>query len=238
MVERYTRTACEAIAWVGFAHREEKPEGGRGRGRWVSAQEKLAFFSETKHSFGRSALLLSGGAQLGMYHCGVVKALHMNGFLPRILSGASAGSIVCGMICTNTDAELAEMWKPGFQWCRRFDLHFFEGPDFGRFVRKGGEALYNPERLQAALQFNIGEETFLEAFDRTGRICNITVSGIAGSTRYPMLLNYLTSPHVLVFGRPILYTTTTTQRGWCMEAFVPILAPLQSLKWLPGGGGV
>ena len=24
---------------------------------------------------------------------------------------------------------------------RHFDLHFFDGPDFGRFVRKGGEAL-------------------------------------------------------------------------------------------------
>ena len=38
-------------------------------------------------------------------------------------------------------------------------------------------------------------------------------------------------------GRAILYTTTT-QRGWCIEAFVSILAHLQSLKLLPGGGGV
>ena len=38
------------------------------------------------------------------------------------------------------------------------------------------------------------------------------------------------------FRRPIL-GTTTTQRGWCIEAFVSILAQLQSNKSLPGGGG-
>ena len=40
--------------------------------------------------------------------------------------------------------------------------------------------------------------------------------------------------------RPNLHTTTTTttQRGWCTEPFVSILAHLQSQKSLPGGGGV
>ena len=41
-----------------------------------------------------------------------------------------------------------------------------------------------------------------------------------------------------VYGRPILYTTTTTQRGLCIEAFVSILVQSQSQKSLPGGGGV
>ena len=40
-----------------------------------------------------------------------------------------------------------------------------------------------------------------------------------------------------LLGRPILYTTTT-QRGWCIEAFVSILAQLQSQNSLSGGGGV
>ena len=38
-------------------------------------------------------------------------------------------------------------------------------------------------------------------------------------------------------GRPILYTTTT-QRGWCIEAFVSILVQSQSQESLLGGGGV
>ena len=37
--------------------------------------DKLVFFRETRHAFGRSALLLSGGATLTMYHLGVIKAL-------------------------------------------------------------------------------------------------------------------------------------------------------------------
>ena len=41
----------------------------------------------------------------------------------------------------------------------------------------------------------------------------------------------------LRFGRAML-CATTAQRGWCMEAFVPMLDHSQSLKWFPGGGGV
>ena len=50
-------------------------------------------------------MLLSGGAALGFYHVGVVKALMENGLLPRVISGASAGSILCAMIGTRTDEE-------------------------------------------------------------------------------------------------------------------------------------
>ena len=43
---------------------------------------------------------------------------------------------------------------------------------------------------------------------------------------------------LLIIGRPILYNTTTTQRGWCIEVFVSILAESQSQNSLSGGGGV
>jgi TAG lipase/steryl ester hydrolase/phospholipase A2/LPA acyltransferase len=41
----------------------------------IGPDVKLAFFNETRHAFGRTALLLSGGAGLGFYHVGFVKAL-------------------------------------------------------------------------------------------------------------------------------------------------------------------
>jgi hypothetical protein len=41
---------------------------------------------------------LSGGAYLGFYHMGVVKALWSQGLLPRVFSGASAGSIMTAII--------------------------------------------------------------------------------------------------------------------------------------------
>jgi hypothetical protein len=34
----------------------------------VNVYQKIAFFSETRHAFGRSALMLSGGATLGMHY--------------------------------------------------------------------------------------------------------------------------------------------------------------------------
>jgi len=52
--------------------------------------------------------------------------------------------------------------------------------------------------LEACLRANIGDFTFQEAFDRTGRILNITVSPRSKSDP-PRLLNYLTSPHVLIW---------------------------------------
>lgn len=162
-------------------------------------QEKLQFFNETKHSFGRSALLLSGGASVGMYHFGVAKALHTHALLPRIISGASAGSIVCGVLGTRTDRELEEIWDPDFQWEKNFDLNFFGGKNIKRFIQRGGQALYSSEFFARNLRKNMGDYTFLEAFDRTGRIINITVSSMSGSNSYPMLLNYLTTPNVLIW---------------------------------------
>ena len=43
--------------------------------RELLPEEKLAFLQETRHCFGRTALLLSGGGTLGAFHIGVVRAL-------------------------------------------------------------------------------------------------------------------------------------------------------------------
>jgi hypothetical protein len=75
--------------------------------------QKLVFFRETRHAFGRTALLLSGGASLTMYHLGVVRALYEGGLLPRVISGSSGGSIVAAWICTATDEELMSRLQPG-----------------------------------------------------------------------------------------------------------------------------
>ncbi|CAE8596474.1 unnamed protein product, partial [Polarella glacialis] len=199
VVEQYIATVCEAMTWVAFTY-NDGPHALDEPAKKAAIAEKLAFFSETKHGFGRSALLLSGGASVGMYHFGVVKALQLNGLMPRIISGTSAGSIVCGVLGVRTDQELMEIWNDDeFQWEKIFRLDFYGGKDFWRFLSRGGEALYSSDHLGEVLKSNIGDYTFLDAFDRTGRIINITVSGLPGNTRYPMLLNYLTSPHVLVW---------------------------------------
>lgn len=55
---------------------------------------KLRFFSDARQAYGRSALLLSGGGSLGLYHFGVVKRLYECGLLPRVISGSSIGALV------------------------------------------------------------------------------------------------------------------------------------------------
>lgn len=49
---------------------------------------------------------------------------------------------------------------------------------------------------------NIGDITFLEAYTKTGRILNITVSGSDANTM-PRLLNFLTAPNVVVWSAVI-----------------------------------
>eukprot|EP00981_Chlorochromonas_danica_P005504 scaffold1116_cov180-Ochromonas_danica.AAC.4 len=54
------------------------------------------------------------------------------------------------------------------------------------------------EHFKKAMMQNVGLYTFQEAFDRTGRIINITVAPL-NSYDPPRLLNYLTAPHVCVW---------------------------------------
>ena len=70
---------------------------------------KLAFFNETRHAYGRTALLLSGGASLGFYHIGLAKALWHDGMLPRVISGASAGSLIASVLGVRNDDEIMDM---------------------------------------------------------------------------------------------------------------------------------
>jgi predicted acylesterase/phospholipase RssA len=92
-------------------------------------QEKFEFFFETRQAFGRSALLLSGGATLGMYHLGVVKVLAENQLLPRVISGSSVGSIIASVVATRTDDELAKVFTLD-------DIHFDAFETKGSIQRK------------------------------------------------------------------------------------------------------
>ena len=72
----------------------------------MSHEDKVQMFEALRSAFGCSALLLSGGGGFGIYHLGVVRVLHQQGLLPRIVSGSSAGSLMASLICTRTDDEL------------------------------------------------------------------------------------------------------------------------------------
>lgn len=256
LVETYHNIVCAALDYV-------CDEPTLPTDMPIPIEARLAFFNETRHSYGRTALMLSGGAALGFYHVGVVKALMVNGLLPRVISGASAGSIVCAMVGTRTDEEFKQLFtlmgtnSPGhsgkfmFQFFRPvgstqlnaddkntrgkagrgnplqkvihnnagafhdgkktwqvmapIGIRKFTGLCYDLLVghRRATDLLKNDtEHFRNCCKTNIGNFTFQEAFDRTGRILNIIVSP-QNKSDPPRLLNYLTAPHVLVWSAAV-----------------------------------
>lgn len=78
----------------------------------MTIREKLKFFSEIRHSYGRTALMFSGGASMGVYHLGCIKVLKEQNLCPRIVCGSSAGSIFAALVCCRTYEELDELYDP------------------------------------------------------------------------------------------------------------------------------
>ncbi len=156
----------------------------------LSARAKYDFFKRAAQSFGRSALLLSGGATLGLFHVGVIHELWLQGLLPRVISGSSVGGIIAGVVGTHTDEELSDIFDPAYldlEWSRLLKV---------RRIFKG-QGVLDPALLERSISRNVHKLTFEEAYARTSRKLNISVSP-ADPHQFPRLLNYLTAPHVFV----------------------------------------
>jgi len=63
---------------------------------------------------------------IGLTHIGVVKCLFEQKLLPRIISGASVGSIIAAVVCTRTDPELTHLLDP--KNIGDINLNVFEDP--------------------------------------------------------------------------------------------------------------
>jgi TAG lipase/steryl ester hydrolase/phospholipase A2/LPA acyltransferase len=151
--------------------------------------ERLRLFERAAHQFGRSALMLSGGATFGWYHLGVIKALWEQDLLPAVLCGSSMGAMIAAGIATRTDAELAELFENPEQ-IRRRGLKWTGA--LGA-LRRGG--LYASEVMMEAVRHNVGDYTFAEAYARTGRVVNISVSPTRSGQK-PRILSHVTAPDV------------------------------------------
>lgn len=155
----------------------------------VDFYEKLSFFEETAHAFGRSCLMLSGGAGLGFFHCGVVKSLNERDLLPGVISGASAGSIIAAMLGTRTRDELLDVLNAEFIYNKFRNWRVFKGVT--------GKSMFDSSKLENALIELFDVMTFEEAFKRTGLHVTVTVSP-ADLHQYSRLLNAKTSPNAII----------------------------------------
>ena len=151
----------------------------------------LAGFRRASHIFGRSALMLSGGATLGFFHLGVVKALFEHGLLPDVLSGASMGALVASGTGVRTDTEIRALFDD--PRAIRTDAIKRLPPQRAAAER----AVYDPARLEEVVAHNCGDYTFQEAYERSGRTVSISVSPTRERQK-PRVLCHYTSPNVLM----------------------------------------
>ena len=155
----------------------------------ISFYQKLSFFEQTSHAYGQSCLMLSGGAGLGFFHCGVVRALLEANLLPNVISGASAGSIITAMIGTRNDDELKQLLNPQ-------SIHrYFK--DWGTWKGFGNSSLLDSTNIENSLIELFDLTTFEQAYEQTGREINITVSP-ADLHQDARMLNNKTSPNAII----------------------------------------
>lgn len=157
----------------------------------VSWAERVAFFQRASHCYGRSALMLSGGGTLGYFHFGVLKALIEQQLCPVVISGASAGSFVAAVVGTRSDDEYLALFEDNYlaraltQNNDDIKLGFGSGKRIDMRIIKREMARMIPDM------------TFLEAYDKTGRSINITISP-AEPKQTSRLLNHIASPNVTI----------------------------------------
>lgn len=166
----------------------------------VGKAERLDALRQWRQALGHTALMLSGGGSLAMYHMGVCRELIQQGLLPKVISGTSGGSIVVAFLAIYTDEELLEHCFVNYistcypeRWFPSLWAEFFS------FLRHG-VLVHPPETFFRTCQRYFGDATFAEAFARTGRPCSINISTRATSDRTggSLLLNHITTPHVTI----------------------------------------
>lgn len=164
------------------------------------SEQVLDTLVATRKAYGRTALVLSGGSVLGIMHTGVMHQLLHQRLLPRIISGSSAGSIFASILCVHFDYEIDGLFDKLIE--ETFDIFEETGNEESFFVRlarflKHGTILDN-KYLATTMQGLLGNLTFQEAYNRTRKILNVTVSP-ASTFESARLLNYLTAPNVLIW---------------------------------------
>ncbi|KAF1810341.1 hypothetical protein P152DRAFT_439849 [Eremomyces bilateralis CBS 781.70] len=201
----------------------------------LTLQAKLDVLHDTRQAFGRSALVLQGGSIFGLCHLGVVKALHLRGLLPRIIAGTATGALMAALVGVHTEDELLAFLSgdgidlsafaqgEGAQEQRDgngVDGNREEGSvgvrgwvdlktlktRVKRFLKEGH--FLDVGVLEQCVRANVGDLTFEEAYSRTKRVLNITVSAEGGGV--PNVLNYLTAPNVLIWSAALASNTTTS----------------------------
>lgn len=180
LVSAYSRELAGAIEQLGAQSEDDLP-----------FVEKRRFFRRASHCFGRTALMFSGGGILGFFHVGVARALLEQGLMPNVLSGSSAGALVAAILGTQDEEGLRGMLQAR-------TLHeAFEGLFEANVEPTSRRRRLGVAELRSFIESRIPDLTFAEAFEKTGRRINISVSP-RELHQQARLLNAITSPTVFI----------------------------------------
>jgi len=134
------------------------------------------------------------------YHLGVIKALLDSNILPEVITGTSGGALVAALVATRRNDELKALLVPALA----HEINACAEPFSVWFPRwwKTGARFDSIDWARKCSWFCRGSMTFREAYERTGRILN--VSCVPADPHSPtLLLNYLTSPDCVIWSAVI-----------------------------------
>lgn len=162
----------------------------------LTMEDKRKFFKIISKNYGKTALVLSGGACFAYTHFGIVKALLDQDLLPDIILGTSGGGLIAALACCYTNSELQQLLVPELAdkitacedswrvWLPRF--------------WKTGARFDAVKWARKSCFFTRGDMTFQEAFERTGRKLNI--STVPADPHSPVILcNNITLPNCIIW---------------------------------------
>lgn len=197
----------------------------------MTRDARRARFSRALENLGHTALMLSGGGAWGLYHLGVVKALKDAELLPRVICGSSMGAIVASGVGVRTDAELDQLFDD-LGGIHRIAIRL-ASPRAAMRQR----SLLDPTQLVEHVHANVGDWTFGEAFARTGRVLNVSVSPTRARQK-PRVISHRTAPDVLVSDAthascaiPALFSPVALRQRSADGTVVPYVA---SERWVDG----
>jgi len=175
----------------------------------VNVDDKARFFDQVRRTVGVTALCLSGGGAVTMYHGGHILGLIEAGLYEHVhvVSGTSGGAIMAAMFGCKTRKELlrdilvphvsTDFKRDGVQ--AKEGLHFFPPllRQFSLFVSK--RVLVDRDQFKKVCDFYWGDVTFEEAYARTRKVLCISVQAqrvLGAGSAQRLLMNHVTTPHV------------------------------------------
>lgn len=215
-IEAYIEESVETVKWI--CDYKTSPHQGPGK---FTQEEKMEIVSNAKSAYGSTALLLQGGSVFGLCHLGVVKALLEHGILPNVIMGTATGALMAALVCIHTENELhvflsgnsidltafATSSRRAKQTSDEYIEYTSQPPKstlhnwsqilsrrMWRLFSKG--FVLDPDVLAECVRANVGDLTFEEAYERTGKILNIIVA--SPNEEIPSLMNFLTAPNFLI----------------------------------------